>query len=119
MTKGQKLIVAIALTFPVILLGIQALFWAGLLWAISLPLRGGAKDQVRSLAVNILYSLDQLGNACLGGDPDEPISSRAGRAIAEDRCCGCKCLCWLLDFIDYGHCQKYIEAEGKREVIRL
>lgn len=119
MTKGQKLILSMILTAPVILLGIQALFWAVLLWFVSLAIKGSAKEQVRGLAFNALYSLDQLGNACLGGDPDEPISSRAGRAVSEGRCRGCKWLCWFLDFFDYGHCKKYIEPEGKREIVRL
>ncbi len=29
--------------------------------------------------LNILIAIDQLGNAVLGGDPDETISSRLGR----------------------------------------
>jgi hypothetical protein len=119
MTKGQKLIVSMILTAPIILLGIQALFWAGLLWLASAVLRGSTRDQVRRLAVNALYSLDQLGNACLGGGPDETISSRAGRAISEDRCYGCKCLCWLLNKIDPDHCSKAVELADKREVIEL
>lgn len=29
--------------------------------------------------MNVLLSIDQLGNSLLGGDPDETISSRIGR----------------------------------------
>ena len=29
--------------------------------------------------LNILISLDQMGNTLLGGDPDETISSRLGK----------------------------------------
>lgn len=33
--------------------------------------------------VNVLYAVDQLGNALSGGDPDETISSRLGKMKAD------------------------------------
>lgn len=64
--------------------------------------------------LNILIAIDQLGNAILGGDPDETISSRAAKgALAGDtKWC---LLCGLLNIIDRGHCERVIERdEGKR-----
>lgn len=66
---------------------------------------------------NVLIAVDQLGNALLGGDPDETLSSRMGKAIRDGRCRLCRPVCWLLNRIDPGHCQNSIEAdEGEREV---
>ena len=51
----------------------------------------------------------------IGGDPDETISSRAGKRV--ESCRVCRGLCWLLDKIDPRHCHKSIEAdEGQDEV---
>lgn len=52
---------------------------------------------------NILIAIDQLGNAILGGDPDETISSRAGKL--QHRVWWAKGLCWFLDKIDAYHCR--------------
>jgi hypothetical protein len=66
-------------------------------------------------AMNILLSLDQLGNSVLGGDPDETISSRLGRiklkwggAIPWTRPVA-KITDWLLDRIDKNHSIDAIE----------
>lgn len=59
----------------------------------------------------VLISLDQLGNALLGGDPDETISSRMGKLVAKRKCKLCKLLCWALDKIDPNHCVKTIEPD--------
>lgn len=65
---------------------------------------------------NILISVDQMLNTLLGGDPDETISSRAGKRV--DTCAPCRWLCRLLDVIDPRHCHKHIEPdEGRNEVI--
>jgi hypothetical protein len=77
-------------------------------------------------ALNVLISLDQLGNSILGGDPDETISSRLGRikqkwggeipktrpvAWATD---------WVLERIDENHSIEAIEIDegfdGLRDV---
>lgn len=34
---------------------------------------------IRKWVLNILIGIDQLGNALVGGDPDETISSRLGK----------------------------------------
>lgn len=57
---------------------------------------------------NVLVGLDQLGNAVLGGDPDETISSRCGKL---PRCFLCKVLCKALNLIDKNHCPESIEPD--------
>lgn len=49
---------------------------------------------------NLLIALDQLGNALLGGDPDETISSRAGKNRHRWHW---NALSVALDWIDPGH----------------
>jgi hypothetical protein len=58
---------------------------------------------------NLLISLDQLGNSLLGGDPDETISSRAGKAKGHSKIASA--LCWVLDKIDANHCEDSIEDD--------
>lgn len=67
---------------------------------------------------NILIAIDQLANTVLGGDPDETISSRAGKYVREGRGWFPCVLCKLLHFIDKNHCEKSIEEdEGKDRVL--
>ena len=69
---------------------------------------------LRRWAFNVLIGIDQLANAISGGDPDETISSRAGKARRQGRWWGCV-LCRLLDRIDPRHCAEAIEEdEGGR-----
>ncbi|WP_412470543.1 MULTISPECIES: hypothetical protein [unclassified Halobacteriovorax] len=63
---------------------------------------------------NVLISLDQLGNTILGGDPDETISSRAGKNRHRWHW---NALATVLDWIDPNHTEKAIEDdEGKNAV---
>ena len=65
---------------------------------------------------NILIAIDQLANAILGGDPDETISSRAGKQ--QGKTMWANVLCWFLNKLDTGHCKDAIEEdEGKDEII--
>lgn len=67
---------------------------------------------------NMLIAIDQLLNTLFGGDPDETISSRAGKYAANNRGWFPCVLCKLLDIIDPNHCMKSIEKdEGGRAVI--
>jgi len=59
-------------------------------------------------AWTLAVSYDQLANAAFGGSEDETISSRAGKAAREGKRWGCV-LCKLLDRLDAGHCEKFIE----------
>lgn len=71
--------------------------------------------KVRMFLVNVLLAIDQLGNVIMLGDPDETISSRAGRVWPNT---------WWSKFIDRlmfwqtDHCHKAIEkGEGKRDIL--
>lgn len=59
---------------------------------------------------NILIALDQFGNALFAGDPDETISSRAGKAMREGKAWGCV-LCRVLNLFENEHCAKSIEGD--------
>lgn len=64
---------------------------------------------------NILIGIDQLANTLIGGDPDETISSRAGKKMTT--CRPCRWLCKGLHLLDKNHCQESIESgEGSREL---
>ena len=58
---------------------------------------------------NLLIAIDQLFNTLLNGDPDETISSRAGKL--RYRKLWAKYLCLVLDKIDKNHCEKSIEED--------
>lgn len=68
-------------------------------------------------AHNILLAIDQYGNAVLGGDPDETISSRLGKwltagrvGVWDDIRYGvASVLCALLDLFDPDHCINSID----------
>lgn len=64
---------------------------------------------------NIFIAFDQFINALIGGDPDETLSSRAGKAARKNNKIAC-IFCKMLDFFDKNHCEKFIEMdEGKRK----
>ena len=56
---------------------------------------------------NILIAFDQFWNAAFGGDPDETISSRAGKA--RHRNWAADTLCKFLDRVEDDHCEHAIE----------
>lgn len=68
---------------------------------------------MKKYILNILISIDQLGNTIAGGDPDETISSRLAKLNRKGNkvgIIGCK----ILDKFDKGHCERVIELdEGK------
>lgn len=71
--------------------------------------------KLRMFLVNVLLSLDQFFNVLMLGDPDETISSRAGRVWPEST--WRKFIDWLM-FYQTDHCHKAIEkGEGKRDLI--
>lgn len=67
---------------------------------------------MKGYLVNVLVAIDQLGNAILGGDPDETISSRCGKLVG--KCVLCTIFCWVLNIFDKNHCVKYIEYDEGR-----
>ena len=73
--------------------------------------------------MNILISIDQLGNTLAGGDPDETISSRLGKiklkyggSIPWYRPLS-KIVDWGLDKIDPGHSVDAIEEDEGSDAI--
>ncbi|MCH9053107.1 MAG: hypothetical protein IIA72_18950 [Proteobacteria bacterium] len=65
---------------------------------------------------NILVGIDQFANTIIGGDPDETISSRAGKARRKGKWWA-RALCWGLNVIDRGHCEDSVdETEGGDQV---
>jgi len=71
--------------------------------------------KIRMYLINILLSIDQFANVIMLGDPDETISSRAGRVFpdSEWRKFIDKLFFWQTD-----HCHKAIEdSEGKRDIL--
>lgn len=65
---------------------------------------------MKHYVLNILVSLDQLGNTIFGGDPDETISSRLAKLNRKGNkvgVIGCK----ILDKFDKGHCERVIELD--------
>ena len=70
---------------------------------------------VKQYLQNILVAIDQFFNTLMLGDPDETISSRAGRVWPNT---------WWSKLIDHimfwqkNHCYKAIEkGEGKRDLL--
>jgi hypothetical protein len=80
------------------LLGIVRVLWAVIF--------GGDAGHATAIAY------DQLANAAFNGDPDETLSSRAGRKAREGNDAACK-LCKWLDWFDKNHCEKSIERADK------
>lgn len=66
---------------------------------------------------NLLIALDQLANTVLGGDPDETLSSRMGKQIAQRKCLLCRLVCKVLDRFEVNHCQKSIEADEGKDAV--
>lgn len=73
---------------------------------------------VKQYIINILISIDQFFNTLFGGDPDETISSAAGK-YAERGSGWIPCqLCKFLNLLDKGHCKRAIELdEGRRSIL--
>lgn len=62
---------------------------------------------------HLLIAISQLGNTLAAGDPDETLSSRAGKSRERGRRWACV-LCRLLDALDRDHCRKAIKADDGR-----
>lgn len=69
---------------------------------------------------NVLLGLDQFLSVLTGGDPDETVSSRVGKASAAGSRTG-RALEWCLDAVfGAGHCRNSMEAdEGSGKVARF
>ena len=87
----------IILLLPVFLLAF-VLTALRLAWALLVDVR---------MANRIALSFDQLANAAFGGNPDETISSRAGRKKKDGEKWACL-LCRFLDAFEKDHCDRSI-----------
>lgn len=81
--------------------GIKAWAWRCLVWLDQ------GMNVVFGPLLNRIFSIDGFGNE------DETLSSVLGKY--RERCRLCRWLCWLLDRIDPGHCEKNIERDENRE----
>ena len=73
---------------------------------------------MKQYVLNVLVGLDQFTNALIGGDPQETISSRAGKGQKEGKRWACL-LCRFLDYLQKDHCARSIEPdEGSDAVIK-
>lgn len=69
--------------------------------------------------LNMMVAVDQLINAAWGGDPDETISSRAGK-LAYQKPYGplwARCVVWLVLRLDPDHYPRTIEADEGRDAL--
>lgn len=68
----------------------------------------------------VLVSIDFLVNAVWGGDPEETISSRAGKLVRAGDRGFAYVLCRMLNWFQKDHCVRNIQAsEGSDELIVL
>ena len=81
---------------------------------------------IRRYLLNVLVALDQLASAILGGDPDETISSRLGKAVRGDygrfQAVFWRPVAWLVDLVFLPldgpeHCRRMIEEEEGKHAI--
>lgn len=78
---------------------------------------------IRKYLLNLLISIDQLGNAIFGGDPDETISSRIGKlkrfndGVIPWSSPVVKFIDWGLDKIDPNHSIDAIEEDEGEEAV--
>jgi len=78
------------------------------------------ESKLKRYCWNILLGLDQFLSVLTGGDPDETVSSRAGKAAAAGNRLG-RLLEMSLDAVfGAGHCRRSIEPdEGGERVTRF
>jgi hypothetical protein len=73
-----------------------------------------SKKYRESYILNLLLSLDQLGNAIIGGDCDEIISGALGKIVVENKLEGrplATTLVYMLNELDENHCLDAIEFD--------
>ena len=78
------------------------------------------KSKLKRYFWNILLGLDQFLSALTGGDPDETVSSRAGKAAVAGSRLGRLLEMGLDAVFGAGHCRRSIEPdEGGERVARF
>lgn len=100
------IIISFVLYFPILLLEVcisSVIYINGLLFS---------DERMRRYGRNRMAAVDQLGNAILGGDYDETLSGRLGRALLSGR--PHFLAYWLSRFVDY---LAFIIADEKQHCI--
>ncbi len=92
-------VVLVILSLPIWAATVLIAIYAGAVWLLT----GRSWS-----ALMWLVSIDQLGNSLAFGNPDETISSRAGRCAQKGGNRPCYWLCRLLHVLDKNHCEKSI-----------
>jgi len=73
-----------------------------------------SKEYKQNYILNLLLSLDQLGNAIMGGNYDETISGTLGKMVVENKLEGktlLTALVYVLNKLDEDHCLDAIEFD--------
>ncbi|MEH7116052.1 hypothetical protein V7128_01335 [Neobacillus vireti] len=71
---------------------------------------------MKSYIWNLLISIDQFFNTVLGGSPDETMSSRMGKHVANKDCPFCNLVCKFLNLFEKDHCIKSIEKDEGNDI---
>jgi hypothetical protein len=99
------------LAIPNWVLGIVVFIWSTLLWLISKYFI--KNEYAKNLIWQWILSYDQHANALAFGNPDEYMSTRAGKCSRKSGFRPCKYLCKLLNFIfrTTNHCEQSIKSD--------
>lgn len=101
-------IILTIVALPLWVAGLLMTTWAALIYLAARQMRHA---EAQRLAYGWLIGHDQLGNTLAFGDPDETISSRAGKCARKGGGRPCYWLCRLLHLLDRDHCERSIEAD--------
>lgn len=66
---------------------------------------------MKQWALNVLIGVDQLGNAILGGSPDDTISSRCWKARVKGKRWGLIAVALIDGVFGRGHCENAVELD--------
>lgn len=117
----MKKLKALIWLFVFILVGFAFSFIETFLKILAIPCVLFGKDKVKLYGLNVLVGYDNFASACTGGDPDETISSRLGKA--RNKGSGWAYIAKQVDLVafeifgDENHCEKSIEKdEGQQQV---
>lgn len=111
MNKLTIRILLSVLAIPNWVLGLVVFIWSTILWLI---IKYFIKNEyAKNLVWKWLLSYDQHANALAFGNPDEYISSRAGKCSRKSGKRLCKIICYILNKLEYNHCERSIETDLK------
>lgn len=98
-----------------ILLGLWLLCGVGglLVWLYQLTQVVWATDRCWRMCLQ----WDDLGNAALGGQPDETLSTKCALACRQGKWWG-RLACRLLDAVDPGHCAQAVAFDAQRKAVK-